>query len=90
MLLRITPDRVILHPRSLLPRHSNTPNRYTENIGNPNIDTSTVGDIATVRKVAPDVWSVLSHAPQADVPPTPTDFREVLLEWEHTWLWDDF
>ena len=90
MLLRVTPERVIPHPHTLLPRHTNTPNRYTENIGNSNIDVTNLGNVATVREVAKDVWSIQSHAPQAAMPPSPTDFREVLLDWEHTWLWQDF
>jgi len=43
-----------------------------------------IREVATVRYVAPAVWSITGHAPQVTTPPTPTDFREVLLEWEHT------
>jgi len=90
MLFRVQNKTVLVLPRSMLTRHQNTLNRYThQEVMTTEVDED-LGEVATVRYIAPAVWSISGHAPQAILPPAPTDFREILLEWEHTWLWANF
>ncbi len=85
-------EKLIAYPQSCHTRYADTPNIYSPGAESaapaPQLDG--LEDVASVRNIAPDVWSVVSHAQQKESDPLPTDFREVLRSWEHTWLWEDF
>ena len=83
-LFRVTDKRVQALPQTTQPRYTDTPNRYSPNEEHATLATKGLGDVPSVRSIAPDVWSVVSHVPQRESEPLPTDFREVLRSWEHT------
>jgi len=66
------------------------PNRYSPADDPDDENDMQLGNVATVRTTDPDVWSITGHSVCAPTKPQPLDFREVLLDWEHTRLWEDF
>ncbi len=89
-LFRMMDEGVIAYPQTSQTRYTDTPNRYSpvEECASP--QSGGLEDVASVPNIAPDMWSVVSYAPQQESNLRPTDFREVLYGWEHTWLWGDF
>jgi len=90
LLLRVTMEGIQQYRPSQLPWFANMPNRYSPAEDPDDEDDMPLGNVATVRTTDPYIWSITGHSDCAPSKPQSSDFREVLLDWEHTLLWEDF
>jgi hypothetical protein len=72
---------------SLVPGHTRCANRWTRaRLDQPRID---IGAICTTWEVALGVTTIISSAEGPPIHKKPTNFWEVLKQWQRTWMWEN-
>ena len=85
-LVHVKGELMDVYKPSQLPRYRNVRNRWTRLLCDQPAEK--LGDICTVREVAPAVMAIASATGDPPAKSTPECFLELLEEWGCTWMWE--